>query len=262
MLIVEFIPHPVGKKSIFVLIVDPKENRMVKTLIVSSALLLGLAGPVSAQKGKQRNSKASKSEVKFLNEIEVDMTPSSVEERSKLSDFETQYFAKKEITSTAPVSDNALVESATRMQLKYALLLDTEVEQIQNTSFYSNIDQWLGTRYRLGGSTKEGIDCSALVQVIFATQYGINLPRTAREQYDITMHISRHDLREGDLVFFNTNGGVSHVGIYLQNNKFLQAGSSTGVTISDLFDPYWEKRFIGVGRYEKQPELITYAVKP
>lgn len=234
---------------------------MVKTLIVSSALLLGLAGPVSAQKGKQRNSKTSKSEVKFLNDIEVDIAPSSVEERSKLSEFEAQYFAKKE--TTAPVVlENTLVENASSLQLKYALLLDTEVEQIQNTSLYSNIDQWLGTRYRLGGSTKDGIDCSALVQILFATQYGINLPRTAREQYDATNHISRTDLKEGDLVFFNTNGGVSHVGIYLQNNKFVQAGSSTGVTISDLFDPYWERRFIGAGRYEKQQELLTYASQP
>lgn len=234
---------------------------MVKTLIVSSALLLGLAGPVSAQKGKQRNSKTSKSQVKFLNDIEVDLAPSSVEERSKLSDFETQYFAKKKATTSTP-AENGVVEAATTIQLKYALLLDTEVEQIQNTSLYANIDQWLGTRYRLGGSTKDGIDCSALVRIICATQYGINLPRTAREQYDVTTHISRTDLKEGDLVFFNTSGGVSHVGIYLQNNKFLQAGSSTGVTISDLFDPYWERRFIGASRYEKQAELLTYAVTP
>src|SRR5689334_14935041 len=173
-----------------------KKATMIKTLIVSSAILLGLAGSVSAQKGKQRNSKTSKSQVKFLNDIEVDIAPSSsLEERSKLSDFETQYFAKKEATPVT-AADNAAVEAATKIQLKYALLLDTEVEQIQNTTLYSNIDQWIGTRYRLGGSTKDGIDCSALVQVIFATQYGINLPRTAREQYDATNHISRTELKE------------------------------------------------------------------
>lgn len=232
---------------------------MLKTLIVSSALLLGLAGPVAAQKSKQRNSKTSKSEVKFLNDIEVEITPSSVEERSKLTEFEAQYFAKNETAAPSIISGNAVVENASSIQLKYALLLDTEVEQIQNTSLYSNIDQWLGTRYRLGGSNKDGIDCSAFVQVMFATQYGINLPRTAREQYDATDRISRNDLKEGDLVFFNTSGGVSHVGIYLQNNKFVQAGSSTGVTISDLFDPYWERRFVGAGRFVKQPALLTFA---
>lgn len=233
---------------------------MVKTLIVSSALLLGLSGPVAAQKGKQKNTSSSKSEVKFLNDIEVEITPSSLEERSKLSDFETQYFSKKE--NTASVLPNISIEGSTGLQRKYALMLDTEIEQVQNTSLYANIDQWYGTRYRLGGSTKEGIDCSAFVQVLFATQYGINLPRTAREQYDATAHISRTELKEGDLVFFNTTGGVSHVGIYLQNNKFVHAGSSAGVTISDLFDPYWEKRFVGVGRYGKQVPMLTYSNHP
>jgi lipoprotein Spr len=59
-------------------------------------------------------------------------------------------------------------------------------------------------------------------------------------------------LREGDLLFYNTRGGISHVGIYLQNNKFVHAASSGGVMISDIFDPYWMKRFMGVGRVERQ----------
>jgi murein DD-endopeptidase / murein LD-carboxypeptidase len=59
-------------------------------------------------------------------------------------------------------------------------------------------------------------------------------------------------LKEGDLLFYNTRGGISHVGIYLQNNKFVHAASSEGVMISDIFDPYWMKRFMGVGRVERQ----------
>jgi lipoprotein Spr len=99
-----------------------------------------------------------------------------------------------------------------------------------------------------------------LVQILYVTNFGINLPRTAREQYDATKRISRTDLKEGDLVFFNTQGGVSHVGVYLQNNKFVHA-SSGGVTISDLFEPYWERRFIGVGRFEKTQEALAFASK-
>ena len=129
---------------------------------------------------------------------------------------------------------------------------------MQNASLYTGIDEWLGTRYRLGGTTKDGIDCSAFVQILYITQFGINIPRTAREQYDATNRISRTELKEGDLVFFNTQGGVSHVGLYLQNNKFVHA-SSSGVTISDLFEPYWERRFIGVGRYEKKEETLAFA---
>ena len=230
---------------------------MIKT-ILSFALLLGLASfnVVSAQKDKQ-NKTSSKTEVKFLDNIEMEVTSSSVEERSKLSEFEAQYFAKKDNTVTI-LNNNSKIENASKVQIKYALILDTEIEQIQNVNLYAGIDEWLGTKYRLGGTTKSGIDCSAFVQLLYVTQYGINLPRTAREQYDATQRISRTNLKEGDLVFFNTQGGVSHVGIYLQNNKFVHA-SSSGVTISDLFDEYWERRFIGVGRYEKPQEALAFA---
>ncbi len=226
---------------------------MVKTLIVLFALLLGSSASLSAQKNKKSS---PRTEVKFLEDIQVGITPSSAEERSKFSDIETRYFAQREITSTS--NSTFKIESASKIQLKYSLLLDVEVEQLQNTALYSSIDIWYGTRYRLGGATKDGIDCSALTQITYATQYGINIPRTAREQYDATQRISRIDLKEGDLVFFNTLGGVSHVGIYLQNNKFYHA-SSSGVTISDLFDPYWEKRFIGVGRYQKPADTFVFS---
>jgi len=233
---------------------------MIKA-IFSFTLLLGLANmnAVSAQKAKQNNKTSSKTEVKFLEGIELNMAPSSVEQRSKLSDLETQYFAKKDDALKDASSANKL-ETASKVQIKYALLLDTEVEQIQNVHLYSGIEQWMGTRYRLGGTTKDGIDCSALTQILYVTQFGTNLPRTAREQYDATQRISRTDLKEGDLVFFNTQGGVSHVGMYLQNNKFVHA-SSSGVTISDLFDAYWERRFIGVGRYEKPQDATVFTSK-
>jgi lipoprotein Spr len=120
----------------------------------------------------------------------------------------------------------------------------------------------MGTRYRLGGTTKDGIDCSALMQTLFSSLYGVTLPRTAREQYKFSQRISRTELKEGDLVFFNTIGGVSHVGMYLQNNKFVHA-STNGVTISDLYDEYWSRKFIGVGRVDTtQSQSTASTLKP
>lgn len=233
---------------------------MIKAIFIFTSLLgLASVNGVSAQKAKQNHKTSSKTQVKFLDGIELNLAPSSVEQRSQLSDFEAQYFAKKEIElAIAGTADK--LEIASKVQIKYALLLDTELEQIQNVNLYSGIEQWMGTRYRLGGTTKSGIDCSALVQILYVTQFGANLPRTAREQYDATQRISRTDLKEGDLVFFNTQGGVSHVGMYLQNNKFVHA-STNGVTISDLFDTYWERRFIGVGRYEKPEDATVFVSK-
>jgi cell wall-associated NlpC family hydrolase len=143
-----------------------------------------------------------------------------------------------------------VVEVASTLQLKYAILLNTEVENVPNTDLLKKIDEWYGTKYCMGGTTSRCIDCSAFMQILFGSVYGVSLPRTAREQYKVSSRISRTELKEGDMVFFNTRGGVSHVGFYLQNNKFVHA-STSGVTISDLFDPYYLRRFVGVGRVEK-----------
>ena len=78
--------------------------------------------------------------------------------------------------------------------------------------------------------------------------YGVALPRTARSQYEMGVKIKKDQLEQGDLVFFNTTGGISHVGVFLANNKFVHAATSAGVMISDLNDMYYKKRFIGASR--------------
>ena len=144
------------------------------------------------------------------------------------------------------------IEGPSALQPKYSILLNTEIDQLQNQVLLEKVDEWYGTRYRMGGKTKSGVDCSAFVQAVFLGAYAVALPRTAREQYKISRRISRTELKEGDLLFFNTTGGISHVGIYLQNNKFIHASASKGVTVSDLFDPYYLRRFMGAGRVEEK----------
>jgi lipoprotein Spr len=142
------------------------------------------------------------------------------------------------------------------LQFKYAMMMNVDVESLKNISLLGFIDNWFGTRYKLGGTTKRGIDCSALTGALLLAVYGFNLPRTARQQYDATDHIDKDELQEGDLVFFNTHGGVSHVGVYLENDYFLHA-STHGVTISSLDDHYYAKRFICGGRVEDNKMVDT-----
>ena len=130
-------------------------------------------------------------------------------------------------------------------------MLDVDVESLKNLSLFGFIENWFGTRYRMGGTTKKGIDCSALTSSLLMAVYGFAVPRTARQQYQATQHIKKDDLKEGDLVFFNTRGGVSHVGLYLDNDYFFHASSSDGVTISCLNDNYYARRFICGGRVEE-----------
>lgn len=107
----------------------------------------------------------------------------------------------------------------------------------------SEYQYWRGTPYRLGGTTKKGIDCSALIQAIYRNSFKIKIPRTTREQVKLGSHVNRSELEVSDLVFFKSTRKVRHVGIYLGNNQFLHASVSKGVIISSLDNSYWNAHY-------------------
>lgn len=147
---------------------------------------------------------------------------------------------------------DADIERADWLQLKYAIALDATVESLTNINLLRIIDEWWGTNYCIGGSTRNCIDCSGFSNMLMQNVYNVSLPRTAQEQYNMSNHIDLEEMREGDLVFFYTGGReISHVGVYLLNNKFVHASSSGGVMVNDLNDNYWKSRFKGAGRYKK-----------
>ncbi|MCX6168581.1 MAG: C40 family peptidase [Ignavibacteriales bacterium] len=113
--------------------------------------------------------------------------------------------------------------------------------------------KFLDTPYKYGGSTQNGIDCSAFTLQVFQSSLSIDLPRSAREQYSVGEKISKDDLRFGDLVFFNTRraSNPGHVGIYLGENQFVHASRSLGVTVSSLDEAYYKKRYIGARRVDQ-----------
>ncbi len=155
-----------------------------------------------------------------------------------------------------PVAGNtassATIERSALLHFKYAQRMDVEVEEITNTKLYTAIDNWWATRYCYGGTTRRGVDCSALTGALLSEGFGITLSRTARAQYAECKKINRINLKEGDLVFFNTRGGISHVGVYLNNGYFVHSSVHAGVTISSLSDSYYSKKFIGGGRMKSE----------
>jgi gamma-D-glutamyl-L-lysine dipeptidyl-peptidase len=121
--------------------------------------------------------------------------------------------------------------------------LQASGEDIQNTAI-----QLLGQPYLWGGMTTAGVDCSGFVHTVFKVN-GIKLHRDADQQFfNDGIKVEESELKSGDLVFFETYApGPSHVGIYIGNNKFIQAGSS-GVSYASLTSPYFADRFVGAKR--------------
>jgi murein DD-endopeptidase / murein LD-carboxypeptidase len=176
------------------------------------------------------------------------------------SDLPVISTVKKEVIHAAPSPlKNPITFIATEdcntMQFKFSQILDRDVESITDMNLYGFIEDWWGTRYRYGGTSRNGIDCSSYTGKLILAAYGVTLPRTAHEQYAVCVRVNRMDLQEGDLVFFNTRGGVSHVGLYLGNGYFTHSSSSKGVTISNLDEAYYSRKFIGGGRIKEKLEL-------
>jgi cell wall-associated NlpC family hydrolase len=141
------------------------------------------------------------------------------------------------------------------LQFKYAILTNSPVEEMTNLRLLVFMDQWYGVPYHYGGSNKDGIDCSAFASLLLSDVYHVNqLPRMSSDQYHVTRRVSRKNLREGDLVFFHTLGKghrVTHVGVYLYNNRFVHA-SIAGVQISNLGEGYYLHHYIGAGRVNEE----------
>lgn len=154
----------------------------------------------------------------------------------------------KNISKPATFNNLTNIEKCSLLQFKFGILLDKPVETVWNERLITFLEDWYGVPYRYGGSTKRGIDCSAFTCQLMNNVYGVALPRTSRDQFEAVSQISKNNLEQGDLVFFNTRGRASHVGVYLGNNKFVHASTSSGVMISDLDDSYFSKRFAGSGR--------------
>ena len=101
---------------------------------------------------------------------------------------------------------------------------------------------WKGVRYRMGGMSKKGVDCSGFVNLTF-NRLGKKIPRTTKALAKYGKKIRKSTLRPGDLVFFKTGRRVRHVGIYYGNNSFLHASTSKGVMVSKLDNVYWKKKY-------------------
>ena len=114
---------------------------------------------------------------------------------------------------------------------------------------------WRGVKYKFGGTTAKGIDCSSYIQHVFLEEFSVLLPRTTSEQIHKGRPVSQAELHPGDLVFFNTGAGKQHVGVLINRHEFIHASSSHGITISDLNRSYWQTRYMASRRLHELADI-------
>jgi len=140
-------------------------------------------------------------------------------------------------------------KTSSSIKKKYAEKLGVSESDIKNEKLYQFINDWYGINYKYGGKDKSGIDCSGLTAALYIAVYKKTISSNTKDLVNEVKKIKESDLKEGDLVFFNTNGkSISHVGVYLQNSKFVHASTKKGVMISDLNEPYFKQTYVSAGR--------------
>ena len=127
-------------------------------------------------------------------------------------------------------------------------IMGVALSATSNMKLFHFVYDWIGTPYRFGGSSKKGIDCSAFTKELYSEVFNLDIKRNSRDIFSMVSPVGKEELKEGDLVFFKIHSRrISHIGIYLGNNRFAHA-SSKGVAISSLDDAYYSRYFYKGGR--------------
>ena len=118
----------------------------------------------------------------------------------------------------------------------------TATPKIKKQAFTDFYSEWKDVRYKMGGTSKSGIDCSGFTQKVYKEKFGVSLPRTTVTQVDLGVEVKKSELIPGDLVFFKTSKTDKHVGVYVGNGEFLHA-SIKGIQFTKLDKPFYKKNY-------------------
>lgn len=153
--------------------------------------------------------------------------------------------SKKKVTTSGVKS----VDSSGHIPKNLSQKIGIAEKDMSNKKLYRFVNDWYGAPYKFGGCQKSGVDCSCFANALYKDVYNKALGRSSRDIYKTCEKITTSSLKEGDFVFFKINSqDVSHVGVYLTNNKFVHASTSKGVIVNDLNDTYYKKYFFTAGR--------------
>ena len=164
-------------------------------------------------------------------------------------------------------SENKIDATLANLEKADKELENSRVNEYNNkiNSLLAEADTYIGTPYRYGGMTRNGIDCSAFVLSVFSATMGMNLPRIAASQAEEGESVTKTELKKGDLVFFAHSRRISHVGIVHEVDpetgdiKFIHAATSKGVMVSSLDDKYWGPKFRFAKRVVNENNMTDFS---
>ncbi len=147
-------------------------------------------------------------------------------------------------------SSNTSNEASKSVMTKYSGIIGIPEKELNKKLVYF-VDSWYGAPYKWGGGEKSGVDCSHLVCRVYKDVYNKKIAGTANDLEKMSSNVKESKLKEGDLVFFKIESEkISHVGVYIANNKFVHASVKKGVIINSLEDKYYKKYFYSGGRIQ------------
>lgn len=179
-----------------------------------------------------------------------DQSPNDSTKETKLSysEYKKLYDAKNSSVKNKPLSNYEAI--LTPKEYKNLMLDDkaenkddsTQIVSTKKHSFMDFYSEWKNVKYKMGGESKKGIDCSAFAREIYKEKYNKELPRSTLTQVNMGKEVKKSDLKPGDLVFFKTGKRTKHVGVYVGDNNFLHA-SVKGIQFTSLDKPFYKKSY-------------------
>lgn len=168
--------------------------------------------------------------------------------KTEVKDDEIKTIDADKIDELLKINDETPVEVKKEEVAKAAPVITADASKVDK--LISIAKAQLGKPYVYGSTGPKGFDCSGFTTYVFR-QMGISLPRVASSQAYGGTRVNKADLQKGDLVFFNTYGGISHVGIYIENGTFIHASSYSGggVKTDNINSKYYATRYVTAARY-------------
>lgn len=219
-------------------------NKIIIGIIVF-IFIAGCAPSSSAQRYGGKKSKTSQNQTRYKKAVPKEKTVINSKSVEAIPDTSNEEFDE------APPEEGTIDKK--QFIANYKNYINPDVPLGLREEILLEVIKYLDTPYKYGGNSESGIDCSGFTKQIFANALKIELPRSAREQFDVGERVDG-DLDFGDLVFFNTRrrSNPGHVGIYIGDNQFIHASRTLGVTISSLDEAYYKKRYVGARRIDDE----------